>query len=33
VADFATRYADQNERDYEAFVKAIESGRIEAREG
>jgi uncharacterized protein (DUF2252 family) len=33
VADFATRYAHQNERDYEAFVKAIESGRIEAREG
>lgn len=33
VADFALRYADQNERDYEAFEKAIESGRIEAHEG
>ena len=32
VADFATRYADQNERDYEAFVKAIEDGRLEAAE-
>jgi hypothetical protein len=26
------RYADQNERDYQEFVKAIRSGRLEARE-
>ena len=30
IADFSTRYADQNERDYEAFVKAVKSGRITA---
>jgi uncharacterized protein (DUF2252 family) len=30
VAEFAERYADQNERDYHALVEAIESGRIEA---
>ncbi len=30
VADFAAAYADQNERDYRAFLKAIRSGRIEA---
>ena len=28
-----TRYADQNQQDYEQFVKAIRSGRIEATEG
>jgi uncharacterized protein (DUF2252 family) len=33
VTDFSHRYADQNERDYEEFVKAIHSGRLEAREG
>ena len=33
VTDFADRYADQNEQDYEQFVKAIRSGRLEAREG
>jgi hypothetical protein len=33
VTDFAQRYADQNERDYQQFVKAIRSGRLEAREG
>jgi uncharacterized protein (DUF2252 family) len=33
VADFAERYADQNERDYEAFRKAIASGRLEVLEG
>jgi len=33
AADFAVRYAGQNERDYAAFVKAIESGRIAAEEG
>ncbi len=33
MADFAHRYADQNDRDYEAFVAAIRSGAIEAQEG
>ena len=33
MARFAESYADQNERDYEEFVKAIHSGRLEAREG
>jgi uncharacterized protein (DUF2252 family) len=33
MTDFAERYADQNERDYEAFVAAIRSGRLEAVEG
>jgi uncharacterized protein (DUF2252 family) len=31
-ADFAVRYADQNEKDYAAFVEAIASGRLEAAE-
>jgi uncharacterized protein (DUF2252 family) len=33
VADYSQCYADQNERDYDEFVKAIRSGRLEAREG
>jgi uncharacterized protein (DUF2252 family) len=33
VTDFSERYADQNELDYEAFAKAIRSGRLEAHEG
>jgi predicted alpha/beta hydrolase len=33
LTDFSQRYADQNERDYEAFVGAIKSGRLEAIEG
>ena len=33
VTDFAERYADQNERDYEAFTSAIGSGRLTAAEG
>ena len=33
MTDFAARYADQNERDYEAFLAAIRSGRLEAVEG
>jgi uncharacterized protein (DUF2252 family) len=33
ISDFAKRYADQNERDYQAFTKAIRSGRLEATEG
>jgi uncharacterized protein (DUF2252 family) len=32
LAEFAKRYADQTERDYEAFKKAAESGRIVAAE-
>ncbi len=30
---FAERYADQNERDYEAFAQACRSGRLHAEEG
>jgi uncharacterized protein (DUF2252 family) len=33
VADFASAYADQNERDYEAFAAAIRTGRISAVTG
>ena len=33
IADFAERYADQNEQDYQRFVKAIRSGRLKAVEG
>jgi uncharacterized protein (DUF2252 family) len=33
ITDFAQRYAEQNERDHEAFIKAVRAGRIEAREG
>lgn len=33
VADFATAYADLNERDYDALGEAVHSGRIEAQEG
>ena len=33
ITDFSERYADQNEQDYEAFVEAIRSGRLEAIEG
>jgi uncharacterized protein (DUF2252 family) len=33
MADFSERYADQNERDHQAFVKAIHSGRLQALEG
>jgi uncharacterized protein (DUF2252 family) len=33
VADFADAYADQNERDYEGFLEALESGRIQAQMG
>jgi uncharacterized protein (DUF2252 family) len=31
IADFAEAYAEQNERDYEAFAAAAESGRIAAQ--
>jgi hypothetical protein len=30
IADFSSRYADQNQRDYDTFVKAIADGRIQA---
>jgi uncharacterized protein (DUF2252 family) len=33
ITDFSQRYADQNEQDCQAFVKAIRSGRLEAIEG
>ncbi len=33
IVDFSARYADQNERDYEAFTQAIRSGRLTALEG
>jgi uncharacterized protein (DUF2252 family) len=33
IADFSAAYADQNERDYQALVDAVESGRLEAHTG
>ena len=33
ITDFSQRYADQNERDYQAFSEAINSGRLQAIEG
>jgi hypothetical protein len=33
IADFSDAYADQNERDYQAFTDAVASGRITAVEG
>ena len=33
IADFAVAYADQTERDYEALVEAVNSGRIAAETG
>src|SRR5262249_5998620 len=33
ITDFAKRYAKQNERDYDEFVGAIKSGRLEALQG
>ncbi len=30
LARFAVAYADQNERDYEAFIRAVQSGRLDA---
>jgi len=33
IADFSVAYADQNERDYQALVDAVESGRLEAQTG
>ena len=31
IAAFAVTYADQVERDYESFTKAVGEGKIEAR--
>ena len=33
IADFSSAYADQNERDYQALVDAVTSGRLEAQTG
>jgi uncharacterized protein (DUF2252 family) len=33
ITDFSERYADQNDRDYNTFVNAVKSGRLEAVEG
>ena len=33
MADFASAYADLNERDYEALVQAVRDGRVKAEEG
>jgi uncharacterized protein (DUF2252 family) len=33
IGEFASAYADQNERDYQALVAAVESGRISALRG
>ena len=33
LATFAAVYADQNERDYEAFAAAVKSGRLAAETG
>ena len=32
ITDFSERYADQNERDYQAFAAAVRSGRLAALE-
>ena len=33
IADFSSAYADQNERDYQALVQAVNSGRVVAQTG
>ena len=33
LADFSVAYADQNERDYDAFAKAVKNGRVTAETG
>jgi hypothetical protein len=33
IADFAEVYADQNERDYDAFKQAVAAGRVKATTG
>jgi hypothetical protein len=32
MADFAVAYADQTERDHQALVEAVESGRVVAKQ-
>jgi hypothetical protein len=33
ITDFSSRYADQNERDYQALADAVRSGRLASVEG
>jgi hypothetical protein len=33
ITEFAHRYADQNDRDYQTFTEAIRSGRLKALAG
>jgi uncharacterized protein (DUF2252 family) len=33
ISDFAERYADRSEQDYQAFCEAVRAGRLGAREG
>jgi len=33
LVEFSKAYAEQNDRDYQALVKAVKSGRIEAQTG
>ncbi len=33
IADFSTAYADQNDKDYQAFAAAVKSGRLTAQTG
>jgi uncharacterized protein (DUF2252 family) len=33
ITDFSENYADQNEQDFDQFVKAVRTGRLEATEG
>jgi uncharacterized protein (DUF2252 family) len=33
ITDFSERYADQNQRDFDTFVEAVRSGRLQATEG
>ena len=33
IADFSAAYADQNERDYQALVDAVKTGRLDAETG
>src|SRR4029450_7885048 len=33
IADFSSAYADQNERDYQALVQAVDSGRVKTQTG
>jgi hypothetical protein len=33
ITDFSERYADQNDEDFQAFTKAIRTGRLTAVEG